>query len=53
MIESLSINLKRNLSISKDILGFNMQSINFITRTADLQNKSIEEFKNSYKQNII
>jgi hypothetical protein len=35
--------------LSKEILSFNIQGLNFILRNHDLKLKTIEEFKNSYK----
>ena len=47
LLTSIKNNLNKNLLISKYILGFNVQSINFLIRTDELKKKSIEEFKNN------
>ncbi len=47
LISSIKNNLKKNLVISKEILGFNIQSINFLIKTDDLKKKSVEEYKNN------
>ena len=45
--------MRRNLNMTKEILGFNIQSINFILRSNQLRTQSIEEYKNSYKNDML
>ncbi len=48
-LNSIRLHIRKNLMLSKEILSFNIQGLNFILRNHDLKLKTIEEFKNSYK----
>lgn len=45
--------MRRNLSMTKDLLCFNIQSINFILRSNQMRNQSIEEYKKNYKNDML
>jgi hypothetical protein len=48
-LNSIRQHLKKNLSLAKEILSFNIQAVDFILRSHELKEKSLEDFKNSYK----
>jgi hypothetical protein len=52
-INSIRNNMRRNLSTMKELLCFNIQSVNFILKSDQLRTKSIEEYKNSYKNDML
>jgi hypothetical protein len=52
-INSIKNNMRRNLSTMKELLCFNIQSVNFILKSDQLRTKSIEEYKNSYKNDML
>ncbi len=41
--------MKKNLVLAKEILSFNIQAVDFILRSHEIKQKTIEDFKNSYK----
>jgi hypothetical protein len=45
--------MKKNLNLAKEILSFNIQAVEFILRSYETKEKSIEDFKNSYKLNSL
>lgn len=52
-INSIRKNMRRNLSTMKELLCFNIQSVNFILNSDQLRTKSIEDYKNSYKNDML
>lgn len=52
-INSIRENMRRNLTTMKELLCFNIQSVNFILKADQLRTKSIEEYKNSYKNDML
>jgi len=52
-INSIRKNMRRNLSTMKELLCFNIQSVNFILKSDQLRTKSIEDYKNSYKNDML
>lgn len=41
--------MKKNLLLAKEIISFNIQGIDFILRSNEIKEKSIEEFKKSFQ----
>lgn len=52
-INSIKTNMRRNLSVMRELLCFNIQSVNFILKSDQLRTKSIEDYKNSYKNDML
>ena len=49
LLNSIRNNIRKNLNLAKEILAFNIQGLDFVIRNHELKEKSLEEFKNSYK----